>query len=54
MMKLCILLGTTIGSYLGWALGDKMGLGFFGSFIVSGIGSVVGVYGGWKLAKRIE
>ncbi len=53
--KLCIFVGTTVGSYAGWALGDSLlGLGFGWAFVLSGIGSIVGVYGGWKLARKIE
>ncbi|HWA10981.1 MAG TPA: hypothetical protein VG838_16185 [Opitutaceae bacterium] len=54
MTKLCIFVGTTTASYAGWALGDVLGFGFFGSFLLSGAGSVAGVYFGWKLAQRIE
>lgn len=55
MTKLCIFVGTTIGSYAFWALGDSvLGLGFLGSFVLSGVGSVAGVYTGWKLARRLQ
>jgi uncharacterized membrane protein YfcA len=52
--KLCIFLGTTVGSYAGWAAGDALGWGFLGAFVVSGVGSVLGVYAGWKLARKLE
>jgi membrane protein YqaA with SNARE-associated domain len=52
--KLCIFVGTTIGSYVGWYLGDLCGLSFWGAFMTSGVGSVAGVYGGWKLARKLE
>jgi hypothetical protein len=53
--KLCIFAGTTIGSYAFWALGDSVfGLSFLWSFVLSGVGSVVGVYAGWKLARKLE
>ena len=52
--KLCIFVGTTVGSYAFWALGDSFfGFEFFGSFLLSGIGSVLGVYGGWKVAQKL-
>lgn len=51
--KLCIFAGTTILGYAAWYLGDALGLSFFGSFLLSGLGSVVGVYAGWKLAQRL-
>lgn len=54
MKKLCILGGTTIGSYLFYAAGEALGFGFFGSFLLSGVGSIVGVFAGWKLACKLE
>jgi len=50
--KLCIFVGTTIGSYAGWFLGDRFG--FFTAFILSGVGSIVGVYAGWKIARKFD
>ena len=52
--RLCIFIGTMVGGYVGWYLGELGGLGFGGAFVVSGIGSIVGVYGGWKLARKFE
>ena len=54
MRKLCILVGTTLGSYAGWALADLLGWSFFVCFLVSGVGSVVGVYVGWKVAQKLN
>ncbi|MES1166767.1 MAG: hypothetical protein ABUL68_02095 [Pseudomonadota bacterium] len=54
MNKLCIFGGTTVCSYAFWALGDALGFSFFGSFMLSGLGSIVGVYLGWKLAQRLD
>ncbi len=51
--RLCILVGTTLGGYAGWALGEAVGLGFGGAFVLSGIGSLAGVYAGWKLARKL-
>lgn len=51
--KLCIFVGTTIGGYAGWALGDAFGLGFGWDFVISGVGSMAGVYAGWKLAQKL-
>lgn len=53
MNKLCIFAGTTILGYAGWFLGDALGLGFGWAFVLSSIGSLVGVYVGWKLAQKI-
>jgi hypothetical protein len=53
--KLCILVGTTLGSYAFWALGDSvLDLGFGWSFVLSGVGSMIGVYAGWKLAQKLQ
>jgi len=54
MVKLCILAGTTIGSYLFWYLGALCGLEFVGCFLVSSVGSLIGVYAGWKVAQRYK
>lgn len=52
MMKVCIFGGTTVFSYAFWAIGEAMGCSFFTSFMLSGVGSVVGVWVGWKIARR--
>ncbi len=43
-----------IFSYAGWYLGVLLGFEFFGSFLLSGVGSVFGVWAGWKLAQRLS
>ncbi len=37
--------------YVGWAAGEPFGL--MTAFILSGVGSVVGVYAGWWAARRL-
>lgn len=54
MNKLLIFVGTTVVGYAGWFLGELLGFEFFGCFILSGIGSVAGVWAGWKLAQRFK
>ena len=54
MDKLCIFAGTIIGSYAFWYAGEKLGLGFVGCFVLSGIGSLLGVYAGWKVAQHYK
>jgi uncharacterized membrane protein YfcA len=54
MVKLCILVISTLGGYLFWYLGERLGLEFVGCFLLSGLGSVVGVFAGWKLAQRFR
>ena len=54
MMKLCIFAGTTIGGFAFGFLGDALGFSLLGSFVFSGVGSVVGVYAGWKVALHYK
>ena len=49
-MKFFIFLGLNLGGALGWYVGDPFG--FMPAFIISGIGSVMGVYAGWWAARR--
>ena len=49
-MKLCIFVGINIGGYVGWILGEHIGL--LTAYFVSGFGSLVGVYAGWRLARQ--
>lgn len=50
-MRLLIFVGMTIGGYVGWEVADRFGILI--AFIVSGIGSILGVIGGWWLARRL-
>lgn len=54
MTKLCIFGGTTVLGYAAWFAADACGFSFFVSFLLSGLGSIVGVYLGWKLGRRFE
>jgi len=49
MNKLCIFIGMTIFGWLGWWLGEQFG--FTTAFILSGLGSMVGVYVGWRINR---
>jgi hypothetical protein len=59
-MKLLIFIGVNVGGILGWWLSDYacglIGLGqqtaFLVDFLVSGVGSVAGVYAGWWAARQ--
>ncbi len=50
-MKLLIFIGINVGGYLGWELGEHFGM--LTAFMVSGAGSVLGVFGGWWLARKL-
>lgn len=52
MKKLFIFAGTTIGSSIGWWIGDKVGL--MTAFIVSIVGTGVGMYYGIRAAQNYE
>jgi uncharacterized protein YcfJ len=52
MNKLCTFGGAAIGSYLGWFLGRRFGLGT--ALVLSGLAALAGVYAGWKLARRLR
>ena len=56
MVKLCIFAGTAIFGTLGGILANLLGMDTFslGSFVLSGIGSMVGVYVGWKVALHYK
>lgn len=49
-MKFCIFVGVNVGGAIGWWLGDRFGI--MTAFLVSGAGSIAGVYAGWKLARH--
>jgi hypothetical protein len=56
MNKLCIFAGTIIFGILGSVVAGAFGMDTFslGSFVLSGLGSVLGVYVGWKVAQKLS
>ncbi len=52
MRKLLGFVGATVGSYVGWWLGGPWGI--MASFMLSMVGTGLGLWGGWKLAARWE
>ena len=48
-VKFLIFIGTNVGGYIGWALCEQYGI--MTAFFASGLGSVAGVYVGWKVAR---
>ncbi|HEX4683228.1 MAG TPA: hypothetical protein VH277_10980 [Gemmatimonadaceae bacterium] len=52
MKKMCILLGTTIGSSIGWWAGNKFG--FMWAFTLSIVGTGFGMYYGIRFAREYE
>ena len=56
MTKLCIFVGTTVCGIAGSMLAGALGMDTFslGGFLLSGVGSIFGVWAGWKVAKKLE
>jgi len=56
MMKLCIFAGTTLFGIAGGLLATAFGMDTFslGSFVLSGVGSIFGVWAGWKVARKLS
>jgi hypothetical protein len=50
MLKLYSFIGATVGSYSGWALGAP--IGFMTAFMVSMVGTGVGIYAGRRIAHH--
>ena len=51
MTRLLIFVGMTIGSWVGWAIGEKIE-GLMTALILSGVLGGVGAYGGWKATRE--
>ena len=49
-VKFCIFVGINVGGMIGWSLGEQFGV--MTAFIVSSVGSIVGVFAGWKFARH--
>ena len=52
MSKLFMVVGSTIGSYAGWWLGAHVGV--MSAFVVSMVGTGLGIYGGRRVAQQYE
>jgi hypothetical protein len=52
MGKLFSFIGATVGSYAGWAIGARVG--FTTAFMVSMVGTGLGIYYGRRLARYYE
>lgn len=50
MMRLATIAGATLGGWFGWDLGQPVGFGT--AFLLSSVGSIAGVVGGWWLVRR--
>ena len=52
MNKLLGFVGATIGSYAGWALGNRFGV--MTAFMLSIVGTGFGIYAGRRVASQME
>jgi hypothetical protein len=52
MNRLPMFVGMTVGGYIGWWAGDCLGFGLMTTFLISSLGSLVGVYAAWRLVIR--
>ena len=44
-------IGVIVGGYIGWWAGDFIGLGLMGTFLVSSVGSIAGIYVAWRIMR---
>jgi hypothetical protein len=44
-------IGMVVGGYAGWWLGDYFDFGLMATFLVSTLGSAVGVYVAWRIMR---
>jgi hypothetical protein len=51
MQKLMAMIGATIGSYAGWALGARAGV--MTAFVLSMVGTGLGMVAGYRAAVRL-
>lgn len=49
MKNLCIFMAVTVFGYIGWWLGARFGI--MTAFFISTIGSIFGVYAGWRIYR---
>jgi hypothetical protein len=41
--------GMTVGGYVGWWLGESLGFELMGTFLISSVGTIIGIYAAWKV-----
>ncbi len=51
MNRLLMFVGMTVGGYVGWWAGEYVGFGLMGTFLVSSLGSMVGIYVTWRITR---
>lgn len=51
MRKFCIFVATTVLSWVGWTVGEKVGIGT--AMAGSVVGGALGVYVGWRIHRDL-
>jgi hypothetical protein len=51
MNRLLIFVGMTVGGYGGWWVGGYFNLELMATFLISTVGSAVGVYVAWRIKR---
>ena len=49
MYKLCLFVGMTVFGWIGWLIGERFGITT--AFVLSTIGSMIGVYVAWRINR---
>lgn len=49
MKRICIILGIVVFGWIGWWIGAKVG--FMTAYVLSTLGSMAGVYVGWRIYR---
>lgn len=49
--RLLMFIGMTVGGYLGWWLGDYLDCGLMTTFLISTLGSMLGIYVVWRMMR---
>ena len=54
MMKLLIFVGMTVGSGVGWWMGEQISDDMTWALLLSSVGTLGGIWGGWWIARKNE
>jgi hypothetical protein len=50
MTRTLMFMGTTIGGYVGWWAGETLGFDLMGTFLMSSLGTLIGIFAAWKVS----
>jgi hypothetical protein len=50
--RLLMFIGMTVGGYVGWWAGDCIGFELMGKFLVSSLGSILGIVAAWRVITK--